>query len=111
MTLLEYHRRAFGNALRAGVKISYGTDVGGFAWDVPMIADFPIMVRHGMTAMQAIKSATSVAAELLGQTQNIGSVQAGRYADIIAVSADPLQDISNLGRVTFVMKNGVVYRN
>ena len=110
MTLLEYHRRAFGNALQAGVKVSYGTDVGGFAWDVPMIADFPIMVRMGMTPMQAIKSATSVAADLLGQSQNIGSLQAGRYADIIAVSADPLQDVANLGRVSFVMKGGAVYR-
>ena len=110
MTLLEYHRRAFGNALQAGVKISYGTDVGGFAWDVPMIADFPIMVRMGMTPMQAIKSATSVAADLLGQSHNIGSIQAGRYADIIAVSADPLQDVANLGRVSFVMKGGAVYR-
>ena len=110
MTLLEYHRHAFGNALQAGVKVSYGTDVGGFAWDVPMIADFPIMVRMGMTPMQAIKSATSVAADLLGQSHNIGSIQAGRYADIIAVSADPLQDVANLGRVSFVMKGGAVYR-
>ena len=108
--LIEFHRRAFANALQAGVKISYGTDVGGFAWTVPMIADFPVMVRYGMTPMQAIKSATSVAADLLGQGNNIGSIQAGRYADIIAVSADPLQDVANLGRVTFVMKGGVVYR-
>jgi imidazolonepropionase-like amidohydrolase len=110
-TLLEFHRRAFASALKAGVKISYGTDAGGYAWDVPLTADFPIMVRLGMTPMQAIKSATSVAAELLGQQQNIGSVQAGRFADIIAVSGDPLQDIGQLGKVTFVMKGGVTYKD
>jgi len=110
-TLLDFHRRAFASALRAGVKISYGTDAGGYAWDQPLMSDFPIMVRHGMTPMQAIKSATTVAAELLGQTENIGSVRAGRYADIIGVSGDPLRDITALRNVTFVMKGGVVYRN
>jgi imidazolonepropionase-like amidohydrolase len=110
-TLVELHRKAFASALKAGVKISYGTDAGGYAWDVPLVADFPIMVRHGMTPMQAIKSATTVAAELLGQQQNIGSVQTGRFADIIAVTGDPLQDITALGKVTFVMKGGVIYKN
>ena len=108
--VLPYRERAFRAAMRAGVKISYGTDVGGFAWDQPVASDFPYMVRYGMTPMQAIKSATTVAAELLGQTNNIGSIQAGRFADVIAVSADPLQDISVLGRVTFVMKGGVIYK-
>lgn len=110
-TLLEFHRKAFASALRAGVKISYGTDAGGYAWDQPMMSDFPIMVRHGMTPMQAIKSATTVAAELLGQLDNIGSIRTGRFADIIAVSGDPLRDIAQLKNVTFVMKGGVVYRN
>lgn len=109
--MLEYHRRGFQAALRAGVKISYGTDVGGFAWSEPMVSDFPIMVRLGMTPLQAIRSATTVAADLLGQSANIGSIQAGRFADIIAVPGDPLADISQLGRVTFVMKGGVVYKS
>jgi imidazolonepropionase-like amidohydrolase len=110
-TLLQFHKRAFASALKAGVKISYGTDAGGFAWDLPMAADFPIMVRYGMTPMQAIKSATSVAAELLGQSENIGSLRTGRYADIIAVAGDPLRDVNELKKVTFVMKGGVVYKN
>jgi imidazolonepropionase-like amidohydrolase len=109
--LIAYHRVAFQSALRAGVKISYGTDVGGFAWDVPMASDFPIMVRYGMTPMQAIQSATRVAAALLGQERNFGTVQVGRFADIIAVAGDPLADINQLGHVTFVMKGGVVYKN
>lgn len=109
-TLLDSHRRAFASALKAGVKISYGTDAGGYPWDIPLVADFPIMVRHGMTPMQAIKSATSVAADLLGQSQNIGSLQAGRFADIIAVGGDPLQDINQLGKVVFVMKGGTIYK-
>jgi imidazolonepropionase-like amidohydrolase len=109
--MLEFHRRAFQAALRAGVKISYGTDAGGYAWDQPLAREFSLMVRGGMTAMQAIRSATSVAAELLGQQQNLGTLEPGRYADIIAVNADPLADISVLERVRFVMKGGVVYKN
>jgi imidazolonepropionase-like amidohydrolase len=69
------------------------------------------MVRYGMTPLQAIKSATSLGAELLGQQANIGSVAAGRFADLIAVSGDPLADISELERVRFVMKGGVVYKD
>jgi imidazolonepropionase-like amidohydrolase len=109
--MLAYHRAAFQSALRAGVKISYGTDAGGYAWDQPLAREFTLMVRGGMTPMQAIKSATSVAAQLLGQERNMGSIQPGRFADIIAVTGDPLQDISQLERVTFVMKGGIVYKN
>ena len=66
-------------------------------------------MQNGMTAMQAIQSTTSLAAELLGQETNIGTIQAGRFADLIAVKGDPLQDITELQRVQFVMKGGVVY--
>ena len=109
--MLDFHREGFRAALRAGVKISYGTDAGGYAWDQPLAREFSIMVRLGMTPMQAIKSATSVAAELLGQQANLGGVAPGRYADLIAVNGDPLADISVLERVRFVMKGGVVYKN
>jgi len=68
------------------------------------------MVRYGMTPMQAIKSATSVAAALLDQRENLGVVGPGHYADLIAVAGDPLSDITELQRVTFVMKGGVVYK-
>ena len=109
-TMVAIHHRAFQAALRAGVRISYGTDAGGFAWTEPLTRDFPIMVRLGMTPMQAIRAATVVAAQLLGQEANIGSIQAGRYADVIAVRGDPLADITMLDRVSFVMKGGVVVR-
>ena len=108
--MIPYHQRAFQAALRAGVKISYGTDVGGFAWDLPLTGDFPLMVRYGMTPMQAIQSATSVAAALLGQEQNFGTIAAGRFADLIAVNGDPSRDIGALNNVRFVMKGGVVYK-
>jgi imidazolonepropionase-like amidohydrolase len=108
--MVPIHHRAFQAALRAGVKISYGTDAGGFAWTEPLTRDFPIMVRLGMTPMQAIRSATGVAAELLGQEASIGSIQPGRWADVIAVRADPLADIGALDHVSFVMKGGVVVK-
>ena len=68
------------------------------------------MVRYGMTPMQAIQSATSVAAALLDQQDDLGSLEAGRYADVVAVAGDPLQDIAELERVQFVMKGGEVVR-
>jgi imidazolonepropionase-like amidohydrolase len=68
------------------------------------------MVRYGLTPMQAIQSATQSAADLLGWSDQVGTVSKGRYADIIAVSGDPLKDITELERVTFVMKGGVVYK-
>ena len=109
-TMVELERQAFGKALRKGVKISYGTDAGGYAWTENQAKEFAYMVRYGMTPMQAIQSATSVAAALLGQEANFGSVEAGRFADIVAVKGDPLADISELERVSFVMKRGVVYK-
>jgi imidazolonepropionase-like amidohydrolase len=68
------------------------------------------MVRYGLTPMQAIQSATQSAADLLGWSDQVGTVSKGRYADIIAVDGDPLKDITELERVTFVMKGGVVYK-
>jgi len=109
--MIDIERRTFATALRAGVKIVFGTDVGGFPWTEPIAREFTYMVRYGMTPLQAIKSATSLGAELLGQQANIGSVAAGRFADLIAVSGDPLGDISEMERVRWVMKGGVVYRD
>jgi imidazolonepropionase-like amidohydrolase len=109
--MIDQERRAFASALRAGVKIAYGTDAGGFPWTEPVASDFRYMVEYGMTPMQAIRSATTVAAELLGQQANIGSVAVGRFADLIAVNGDPLRDIRELERVQWVMKGGVIYRD
>ena len=107
----EMEAKAFRRAVEKGVKISYGTDAGGYAWTVNQAKEFAYLVRYGMTPMQAIKSATSVAAALLDSGDKFGSIAPGRYADVVAVDADPLQDISALEHVKFVMKGGVVYRD
>jgi imidazolonepropionase-like amidohydrolase len=102
--------KAFRRAVQKDVKISFGTDAGGFAWSDNQAKEFTYMVRYGMTPMQAIQSATIVAASLLDQQNDIGSLEAGKLADIVAVKDDPLQDISALERVTFVMKAGKIYK-
>jgi len=108
--LVNLERRAFGRALRRGVKIALGTDVGGFPWtEINQAKEFEYYVQYGMTPMQAIQSGTSVAAALLGQEQNFGAIAPGLYADIIAVAGDPTRDITELQRVKFVMKGGTVY--
>jgi imidazolonepropionase-like amidohydrolase len=99
----------FGKAYRAGVKIAFGTDEG-LVPHGENAKEFKLMVDGGMTPIDAIWAATASAADLIGDPADIGSVQAGRYADIIAVSGDPLKDVTELERVQFVMKGGVVYR-
>jgi imidazolonepropionase-like amidohydrolase len=108
--MVDMERTAFGKALKKGVLISYGTDVGGYAWTENQAQEFSYMVRYGMTPMAAIKSATSVAAQLLGQSENFGTIEVGKLADIIAVRGNPIADISELTRVSFVMKNGTIYK-
>lgn len=100
----------FDKALKAGVKIAFGTDAGGFDWKENEAKEFAYMVKWGMTPMQAIRSATTVAAELLEQTGRIGEISPGAFADIVAVKEDPLKDISALERINFVMKDGKVYK-
>jgi imidazolonepropionase-like amidohydrolase len=109
--MVEIQRGAFGEALKRKVKIAYGTDAGGYAWDQNQALELDYMVRYGMTPMQAIRSATSVAAELLDQRANLGALAPGRLADVIAVSKDPLADITELQRVVFVMKGGTVFED
>jgi imidazolonepropionase-like amidohydrolase len=100
----------FRKAHTAGVKIAFGTDAGGFPWTENQAKEFSYMVRWGMTPMQAIKSATTVAAELLDMKGKIGEISPGAFADIVAVDGDPLKDIGLLERVSFVMKDGKVYK-
>jgi imidazolonepropionase-like amidohydrolase len=105
------HEVSFPKALHAGVKIVFGTDIGGIPWSEPIAQEFPRMVDLGMPPMDAIKSATSRAAEMLDMPGQIGMIAPGAYADVIAVSGDPLQDIKTLQNVQFVMKDGRVFRN
>ena len=102
-------RESFRRAVQAGVKLAFGTDAGVYphGWNGKQFAK---MVEWGMTPMQAIQSATTSGADLLGWSDRVGSVQVGRYADIVAVDGDPLRDITELERVKFVMKGGVVYK-
>jgi len=104
------HGVSFAKALHAGVKIAFGTDVGGFKWSEPIAEEFSREVQFGMTPMQAIQSATSRAAELLGKRGEIGVIAPGAYADMIAVASDPLADVNVLKTVQFVMKDGVVFK-
>ncbi len=110
--MVDLERQAFGEAVRRGLVpyISYGTDAGGYAWTENQAQELDYMVRYGMTPMQAIKSATSTAARLLDQSANLGAVAEGRFADLVAVAADPLADITELQRVRFVMKGGTIVR-
>lgn len=100
-----------GRAYKAGVKIAFGTDQGATS-NRNKAEEFALLVKAGLTPMDAIFTATRNAAELVGNPADIGSVQAGRYADIVAVNGDPLADITELQRVQFVMKGGeVIKRN
>ncbi len=108
---VEVHGPALRRAVKAGVKIAFGTDAGSFSWDEPLVREFVLMVEAGMTPMAAIQSATSKAAEMLGMSGQLGAVAPGAYADIIAVRGDPLADVKTLGNVVFVMKDGKIYRN
>jgi imidazolonepropionase-like amidohydrolase len=110
-TMVDLEAKAFARAVKKGVKIAYGTDAGGYAWSVNQAKELSYMVRYGMTPMQAIQSATLVAAELLDATSDIGVIERGRYADIIAVRENPLDDVAHLERVSFVMKGGRVVKD
>jgi imidazolonepropionase-like amidohydrolase len=105
----ELHRRNFTKAVRAGVKMSFGTDAGVCPHGINA-RQFAFMVKYGMTPMQAIQSATSNAADLLGKSDLLGSLKPGKYADIIAVSGNPLADVRILENVKFVMKEGQIYK-
>jgi imidazolonepropionase-like amidohydrolase len=104
------HEVSFNKALKAGVKIVYGTDMGGIPWTEPVAQDFPRMVEFGMAPMDAIQSATSRAAVMLDMEGKIGVIAPGAFADVVAVNGDPLRDIKLLENVDFVMKDGQVFR-
>jgi imidazolonepropionase-like amidohydrolase len=103
------HRANFTKALHAGVKLSFGTDAGVCEYD-RSINQFAFMVKYGMTPMQAIQSATTSAADLIGKSEILGSISPGKYADIIAISGDPLADIRTIEHALFIMKEGKIYK-
>ena len=102
-------RENFRKAVKAGLKMSFGTDAGVCDYD-QSVKQFAMMVKYGMTPMQAVQSATSNAADLLGHSDIVGSIKPGKFADVIAVTGDPLQNVGLLEHVEFVMKDGKVYK-
>ncbi len=105
------HEESFKKALKAHLKIVFGTDIGGIPWTEPIAQEFSYMVKFGMSPMDAIRSATSRAAELLDQQGQIGEIRPGAFADIVAVEGDPLADIKLLEQVHFVMRGGKIFKN
>jgi imidazolonepropionase-like amidohydrolase len=105
------HEITFKKALRAHLKIVFGTDMGGIPWTEPIAQEFKRMVSLGMAPMDAIQSATSIAAEMLEMKGAIGVVAPGAFAEVIAVSGDPLKDVGELEHVRFVMHNGSIFKN
>jgi imidazolonepropionase-like amidohydrolase len=109
-SVAEVSERSFRKALAAGVKVAFGSGVGPFPHGT-QTKEFAYMVKFGMTPPQTIRAATSEAALLMGWQDRVGSVEAGKFADLVAVAGDPLADITELERVKFVMKGGQVFRN
>jgi imidazolonepropionase-like amidohydrolase len=102
-------QNTFAKAYKEGVKIAFGTDAGVFKHGMNWL-EFGYMIEAGMKPMEAIKAATINAAELLGEKDKLGSIEAGKLADIIAVDGDPLKDAKVFGKVVFVMKGGIVHK-
>ena len=110
-------KASFQRALKAGVKIAFAVNATGARgkqrgpYHGEMAAEFANMVEYGMTPLQAIRSATSVGAENIGWGDRVGSIEKGKYADLVAVSGNPANDVTEMERVKFVMKGGQVFRN
>jgi imidazolonepropionase-like amidohydrolase len=102
-------RENFEKAFRAGAKMIFGSDAGVYPHG-DNGKQFAFMVKYGMTPAQAIRAATSSAAEAINRKDDVGTIEAGKFADVIAVDADPLKDVTVLEKVAFVMKGGQVYK-
>ena len=109
LAMRDIHEQTFRRALKAGIRIAFGTDIGGFDWHTNPAVEFGWMVKYGMTPEQALRAATVVAAALLGRSDDLGTLESGKLADIVAVPGNPLTDVARLTDVRFVMKGGVVY--
>ncbi|MBV9669392.1 MAG: amidohydrolase family protein, partial [Acidobacteriales bacterium] len=108
--MINIHKETFRRALQAGLKIAFGTDIGGFDWKINPAIQFKTMVNDGMSPAAALRSATGDAAELL-RMPDVGTLAPGKLADIVALPANPLEDISATEHATFVMKDGVIYKH
>jgi imidazolonepropionase-like amidohydrolase len=109
-TVGRLQRENFAKAVAAGVKIAFGTDAGVYPHG-DNAKQFHYMVKFGMTPAGAIRAATSSAADLIDRAQDVGTLEAGKYADLIAVTANPLERVEVLEHVSFVMKGGKVYKD
>jgi imidazolonepropionase-like amidohydrolase len=101
----------FKKAIKMGVKLTYGTDIGGYDWNLPQAKDFTYFVQWGLTPIQAIQTATTTPATLLGLDGKIGVIKEGAFADIIALKLDPTKDINALQNIDWVMKDGKIYKH
>lgn len=108
--VLPQARKNIAHAIASGVKIAFGTDASNFPHGLNA-HEFPLLVQVGMTPLAAIQAATLNAADLLGWSDRVGALEPGKYADVIAVDGDPLNDITTLEGVKFVMKDGEVVKN
>jgi imidazolonepropionase-like amidohydrolase len=109
-SVAEVSEPSFRKAVAAGVKIAFGSGVGPFPHGT-QTKEFAYMVKFGMTPVQAIRAATTEAAQLMGWQDRVGSIEAGKFADLVAVAGDPIADITELERVKFVMKGGQIFKN
>jgi imidazolonepropionase-like amidohydrolase len=107
--IVASHKEVFRKAMRMGVKIAFGTDVGAYEHGTSA-REFVRMVDYGMQPIDAIRSATIRGSELLRMERQIGTIEPDKFADVVAVEGNPLEDIGALGRVKFVMKAGQVYK-
>jgi imidazolonepropionase-like amidohydrolase len=103
----EHREQTFRRALKTGVKIAVGTDIGGFDWHINPAREFEWMVKWGMTRKQALHAATIGGAGLLGWSDRLGTLEPGKLADIIAVPGDPLAEVTRLEDVRFAMQGGI----
>ncbi|MAR45086.1 MAG: Xaa-Pro dipeptidase [Gemmatimonadaceae bacterium] len=108
--MMRYRNATFRKALEAGLPIGFGTDAGAFPHD-QNAREFSIRVQNGEKPMDAITAATSLNARIIGWEADVGSLETGKFADVVAVPGNPLEDITALERVIFVMKGGEIFRN
>lgn len=108
-TMRRHQRQRFSEIVKARVPVAYGTDIGVFAHGENW-RDFPLLVECGMTPLDALRTATINSAKMNGIDHEVGTLEIGKRADIVAVSGNPLEDVSSLSRVVFVMRDGMVYK-